>query len=192
MSDSLKKSILFRRELKWSVTRPGTRRKIPSKTSSWIYESKSLTARLRRNCTPCIQVRVLTQAWQKPFVGESKLLKQAPYRHALVREVQLECNGIPLIAARTIIPAKTLTGVRRRLSRLGTRPLGEFIFCYPRLKRLALQVAQPEPGDWSSAAEINLALQRKVWGRRTLYSIGGPKLIICEFFLPTVLEFNDA
>ena len=118
------KGFLFQREPNWFTRQSGTRRTLPHSVASWLYERKLMTARLRRNCSPCFQVRVLTQSWRRPFAGEAKLLNLSPYRRALVREVCLECNGMPLIVARTVIPSKTLHGARRRLSRLGTRPLG--------------------------------------------------------------------
>ena len=133
----------------------------------------------------------LQQAWQRPFIGESRGLGLAHDRYALIREVRLECNGAPLIVARTVIPSKTLHGVRRRLSRLGNRPLGEVIFSFPRLKRLELMLARLEIDDWSSAAAIDLSIHQDVWGRRTVYSIDGPKLVVCEFFLPAVIGIDD-
>jgi len=193
LKNSLKnKGYLFEREPCWFTSQSGTRRTLPSPIASWLYERKSLTARLRRNCFHCFQVQVLAQSWRRPFAEEAKLLDLSPHRRALVREVRLECNGTPLIAARTVIPSETLYGARRRLSRLGARPLGEVIFSFPRLKRLDLMLTYLETNDWSSSAATDLGIQENVWGRRTLYSIGGPKLVVCEFFLPTVIGIDDA
>ena len=54
---------------------------------------------------------------------------------AWIREVQLLGDGQPWVFARTLIPADTLRGRGRRLTRLGTRPLGEVLFTDPGVRR---------------------------------------------------------
>lgn len=108
-------------------------------------------------------------------------------QYALVREVQLFCGRQALIVARTVIPRYTLKGAQRRLSNLGTRPLGEVIFTYPALRRHRLDIARVQMPDWNPRMSDTLAIDRVVWGRRTVYGIAGRKLLVCEFFLPAVL-----
>jgi chorismate lyase len=184
------KSLLFKREPNWVPAWRGKQGNIPSTARSWLYEPASLTQRLRNTCGHSFQVRLLRQCWAKPFQGEAKTLQIRNGRHALIREVSLQCDQEPLILARTIIPQRTLRGAHRRLSNLGTRPLGEVIFSYPRLQRLRLEIAHITNTDWNRESMANVAPDSGVWGRRTVYSLSGRKLLVCEFFLPAVLALE--
>jgi chorismate--pyruvate lyase len=99
----------------------------------------------------------------------------------------LTAKGKPLIVARTIIPKKTLIGAQRNLSRLGTKPLGEVIFSYPKLQRLDMQVALIEPSIWSFDVANKIHLEQAIWGRRTIYAINKRQMLVSEFFLPEIL-----
>ncbi len=130
---------------------------------------------------------MLNQNWARPWPEEARILLIERNRYALVREVQLFCSRQPLIVARTVIPRETLKGAQRRLSSLGTRPLGEIIFTYPALQRHRLDIVRVQAQDWNSQTAGRLAIDQPVWGRRTVYGIAGRKLLVCEFFLPAVL-----
>ncbi|MEN8260541.1 MAG: chorismate lyase [Pseudomonadota bacterium] len=185
-----KKSCFFSREPHWIESRTGIKGSIPPAARSWIYEPGSLTRRLRRSCGNAFGVRVLNQGWGRPFSGEERVLRLRHGRHALIREVKLERGGEPLILARTIIPKSTLRGAQRGLSHLGSRPLGEVIFSYPKLRRLSLQLACLEESDWLANMTSECVFLSDVWGRRTVYSIEGRNLLVCEFFLPEVLSLR--
>jgi len=185
------KSFLFEREPNWLPAWRVRQGNIPSPVRSWLYERASLTQRLRNTCGHAFQVRLLQQCRAKPFQGEAKTLQISNGQHALIREVLLQCDRQPLILARTIIPHRTLRGAHRRLSSLGTRPLGEVIFSYPRLQRLKLEVTHVLKRDWSAESMAEMAPDSGVWGRRTVYSLSGRKLLVCEFFLPAVLALEE-
>ena len=185
------KSFLFKREPNWLPAWRGRQSNIPSTARSWLYEPASLTQRLRNTCGHAFQVRLLQQCWTKPFQGEAKTLRIRNGQQALIREVLLRCDRQPLILARTIIPHRTLRGAHRRLSNLGTRPLGEVIFSYPGLQRLRLEVAHVTKSDWNAESMADLAPNSGVWGRRTVYSLSGRTLLVCEFFLPAVLSLEE-
>lgn len=159
---------------------------------SWLFETGSLTQRLRSAFGQDIRVQVLEQHWAKPFRSEATILRLRPGAWALIREVRLLRGDVPVIAARTLLPKSTLRGAQRRLARLGTRPLGEVIFSYPKLLRLRLELARLKKNDWSAQAAEALALDGEIRGRRTLYSIDGGKFLVCEFFLPEILSFTGA
>lgn len=184
------KSFLFNHEPTWVPAWRGRQGNIPSPARSWLYEPASLTQRLRETCGHAFQVRLLQQCWTKPFQGEAKTLRIRNGQHALIREVLLRCDRQPLILARTIIPHRTLRGAHRRLSKLGTRPLGEVIFSYPGLQRQRLEVARVTNRDWNTESMAYLTPDSSVWGRRTVYSLSGHALLVCEFFLPEVLALE--
>lgn len=185
-----KRSVIFCRKPNWFRDRSGIKSSIPAEVSSWIYETSSLTQRLKKNCGINFRVKILNQQWIKPWPEEARILHLGMNRYALVREVQLFCNRQPLIIARTVISPDTLKGAQRRLSSLGTRPLGEVIFTYPGLKRHRLDIVQINPVDWRQELGETLDIQQVVWGRRTVYGIASRKLLVCEFFLPTVLALR--
>jgi len=101
--------------------------------------------------------------------------------------VLLYANDKTLILARTIIPADTIKIANRSLSKLGTRPLGEVIFSYPQLERVAMDVTQVTLNNWTSMALNVGAIQQPIWGRRTVYAIKHRQMLVSEFFLPAIL-----
>ncbi len=184
----IRQSQLFKREPGWLDGRKIGRRTTPKSVLSWLSEAGSLTSRLRSRCGHGFAVHVLAQRWAKPFSGEAAALGLPPARFALIREVVLQCSGQPLVLARTIIPARTLRGANRRLARLGNRPLGEVLFGYPDLQRTNFQTACVRAADWQNGVRGAFATEKAVWGRRSVYTVAGGKLLVCEFFLPAVLQ----
>jgi chorismate--pyruvate lyase len=181
------KSFLFSREPLWLENRQGLRHKLPDNVQSWTYESGSLTRRLRSYYGDAVTVKVLLQRWSKPFLSERRLLKLPEHHYSLTREVLLHADGKPLILARTIIPASTIKVVKSNLSHLGNRPLGEVIFSYPKLERIAMDVALINPSTWTRPTIAEAAIDQPIWGRRTVYAIAHQHMLVSEFFLPEIL-----
>ena len=181
------KSFLFNREPLWLENRQGLRHKIPENVQSWIYESDSLTQRLRNFYGAGVGVKILLEDWHPPFLSERRLLKLHEQRYSLTREVLLHVNGKPLILARTIIPAATVKTAKSNLSRLGNRPLGEVIFSYPKLERIAMDVTLVDPSIFTESAIAKAGIDQAIWGRRTVYAIAHKQMLVSEFFLPEVL-----
>ena len=109
-------------------------------------------------------------------------------RYHLVREVLLHVNDTPLILARTIIPESTIKAVNNKLAHLGNRPLGEIIFAYPKLERVAMDVSLVKPSTWAEPVLVEADIQQALWGRRTGYGIAHHQMLVSEFFLPAILE----
>ncbi len=179
--------MLFNQEPLWLENRLGTRHKMPEAVQSWAYESGSLTQRLRATYGDSVAVKVLFQQWRVPFLTERKSLGLHEHRICLTREVLLHANGKPLILARTILPAATINVANRSLSQLGTRPLGEVIFSYPQLERVAMDVTLINPLNWTSSALAVGHIKQPIWGRRTVYAIKHRQMLVSEFFLPKIL-----
>jgi chorismate--pyruvate lyase len=179
-------SVLFNKQPAWRENRIGTRQQLPKSVQSWTYETGSLTQRLRTVYGNAVTVKVLFQHWRVPFLSERRLLNLPEHRWCLTREVLLHANGKPLILARTIIPAATIK-IASSLAHLGTRPLGEVIFAYPKLERIAMNVALINPADWTKSALSTADIQQPLWGRRTVYAIKHQPVLVSEFFLPEIL-----
>jgi chorismate--pyruvate lyase len=181
-----KRSRLLLNEPRWRAANTLARACIPNSVASWVYESGSLTARLRRSYGSAFNVQVVDQSWSHPFHDEARLSGMARHRHALVREVRL-CNGAsPLIMARSVMPLEVLQGSGGRLARLGTRPLGEILFSYRGLRRDKLEYARIDVLDWTPGAAC-FAAGETAWGRRSLYRVAGGHILVCEFFLSELL-----
>ena len=97
------------------------RSRIPASLLHWLLDPASLTHRVRQACPGCFGVRVVSQGWARPTHDERRRLAMRRGERSLVRHVELQCDGRAWVFARTVIPAHTLTGARRRLARLGTR-----------------------------------------------------------------------
>ncbi|MCK5872818.1 MAG: chorismate lyase [Methylococcales bacterium] len=162
---------------------------IPPSTCSWLFETGSLTQRLRACCNSGIQVKVLFQHWAKPFVKEALTLGLTGHHYALIREVRLESEGQPLIIARTLIPSDALLGAHRRLRDLGARPLGDVLFSDPGLHRQQSDLLLCASSVWQPYI-LNEIQADKLWGRRTLYSLGERRMLVAEFFLPEVFDMR--
>lgn len=182
------KSHLYPKEPVWFCNRLKSRLKIPENTASWIFEAGSITQRLRNYYGPRVRVQVLNNSWQRAFISESRLLQLSPSKYTLTREVLLSVDHTPLVLARTILPKRTIQSAQHNLSHLGARPLGEVIFSYPQLERLALEITRIPSALWKPSIQQLTQINQPLWGRRTIYAIHHHPLLVSEFFLPEILN----
>ncbi len=85
-----------------------------------------------------------------------------------VREILLCADGEPWLAGRTVVPESTLTGPELALQKLGTTPLGRYLFTSSTLTRDFIEVGRYDT----------------LWGRRSRLRLGGKPLLLTELFLP--------
>ena len=159
---------------------------IPYELGKWLLDTASLTLRLQQLCPGRFQVRVLSQQWGAPRLDEMQALGMRGGSRALIRTVQLLCDGQPWIYARTIIPVTSLRGKLRRLAHLGSRPLGAMLFADPGMRREVVELARIKPGQPLYADASYRIRQRpeEIWGRRSVFRIAGKPLLVSEIFLP--------
>lgn len=131
-------------------------------------------------------MRILGQGWSRPLNDEARVLGLRLGAWAWIREVQLLCDHQPWVFARTLIPAETLRGRGQRLTRLGTRPLGEVLFADPGVRRGPVEIARIAASQrlhqWAFADRAESP--DAIWGRRSLFWIAKHPLLVCEIFLP--------
>ena len=165
---------------------------VPDGVYYWLRDTGSLTALIKRNCRDCFSVRVLNQGWGQPLYSERKLLGMRGGEKAIIREVELLCGDLPWVFARTLIPASSLKGPARRLTHLGSRPLGEVLFADPKNRRGATEVARllPKHSLFRSATAGQQKVCREIWGRRTLFLLANHPLLVNEIFLPEIPEMS--
>ena len=162
------------------------RRRIPSGLAGWLLDTASLTLRLQRLCPGRFRVRVLSQQWGSPAIDEAQALQMKPGSLALIRQVQLLCDGEPWVYARTVIPATSLRGRLRRLAYLGTRPLGGMLFSDPGMRRAPVELVRLGQGQplYRAATRECDKCPAEIWGRRAVFRLAKRPLLVSEIFLP--------
>jgi chorismate--pyruvate lyase len=181
-------SACHRAEPDWHVATRLHRREVPEPVLRWLLDPASLTRRILATCQGKFRVEVLSQGWARPQHNEMRELGMRQGSTGFVREVHLLCDDRPWVFARTVIPRTTLTGPRRCLTRLKSRPLGAVLFADPSMQRGPVEIAQLTPCDKLYPAAI-LHLPRHpeiIWGRRSLFTLGGKPLLVSEIFLPGI------
>jgi chorismate--pyruvate lyase len=171
---------------RWKPHRRYLRRHIPADLCSWLLDPASLTLRLQQLCAGQFQVRVLSQAWDRPCPDETRVLGMDGGGRAIVRQVELLCDQRPWIYARTVIPAASLRGRLQRLAHLGTRPLGAMLFADPGMQRGVVELARILPGQALFDVALGHSRQRprEIWGRRSVFRLADRPLLVSEVFLP--------
>ena len=151
----------------------------------WLDDHGSLTRRLQRVC-PTLRVRRLSQRVVPPLRDEFRALRLRRGQRAMIREVLLICGDTPLVFAHSVIPLRGLRGPWVALSRLGNRPLGEALFANPLVRRYPLEYRRLDarhPLYRAAVAHLEVA-PRRLWMRRSQFSLHGRPLLVTEVFLP--------
>ncbi len=174
----------------WYLPSQALKQKINTETLSWLSDEGSLTLRLKRYCPNQFSVDVLDEQWVKPDLSEAQLLGVPESQKVLLRQVHLKCGDSICVYARSVIPLKTLQGKHKRLSFLGSKPLGEYLFSNPTLERKRIEWSQLPAKSTLYKMAIPDETKRggSVWGRRSLFSLDNKQLLVSEFFLPELLD----
>ncbi len=133
-------------------------------------------------------MRLVELGWGRALYSEGMLLGMRRGENAIIREVELLIDGVPWVFARTVIPASSLRGPAKRLTMLGTKPLGEVLFAEPHTERVVMEIASLHSRhNLFNKAIRSLDVQpERLWGRRTLFNLAGSPLLVNELFLPTL------
>lgn len=153
---------------------------------SWLFDASSLTARLVRYSSGDFHVEVLSQEIRRPTLDEAKVLKISSQRYALIRQVHLCCKNKVVVYARTVIPLSTLKEAERSYGTLGNRPLGAMLFSDRSMQRDEVMVTQLLPDN--ALYEKTGAQGEAVWGRRSVFHVGGKPLLVSEYYLPALFS----
>lgn len=157
---------------------------------AWLFDQGSLTRRLQQLSSRDFRVEIVAQGYGRALPGESRALGVDPASLCIVRRVYLRGCGERWVYARTVIPVASLAGSARRLASLGSRPLGAALFADPSMERGPVEAARVSEGS-RLHAEIFAGLREAagpVWGRRSVFRLGGRPLLVSEFFLPALVE----
>ena len=148
----------------------------------WLLDTGSLTAHLRRQSAGNFRVQVLSQHWGLPRLSERRLLSMGDRDWGLIREVLLCCHDEPWVYARSVMPARSLTGHLRRLRGLDSRPLGHLLFTDRSMRRIPYEICR------LPAAQLPLEglpeQEAALWGRRSCFVFDQRPIMVSEIFLP--------
>ncbi len=171
----------------WHSRRTRTRSELPAATARWLLDEGSLTRHLIRASGGQFRVRVRYQGWARPRASERRLLNIPPRRQALVREVQLECGGVPWVFARSVLPASSLNGKLRHLRKFRDSSLGQLLFSDPAMRRGTYEVVRGQSESLGVPRELATGVM--LWGRRSLFRYHGKPIMVSELFLPDFEPF---
>jgi len=157
--------------------------------ADWLLDPGSLTQRLKRQGTR-FGVRLLGQMTAEVSADERHRLR---VEQALLREVLLCCNDIPVVFARTLIPEATLAASEGRLARLGHTSLGELLFARPEVSRDRIEVANFHRDSPVARLAMCLGqpLSNTLLGRRSCFFWSGQPLLVSEVFLPAADLYRE-
>ena len=178
----------------WFSPSQTLKHQIDSSILSWLVDEGSLTKRLKNYCPDQFLVDVLTEEWVKPDHSEARLLGIPMAQKVLLRQVHLKCGDQLCVYARSVIPLSTLQGKHQRLQHLGNKPLGEYLFANPTLKRSKIEWGKLTHGSslFDTAMEHMKDTDQVIWGRRSLFQIDTKSLLVSEFFLPVLMNSNES
>ena len=145
----------------------------------WLFDEGSLTRRLTRLSDGHFSVTPLFEGWQPLRADECAALDLAEGSEGWVREVYLRGRGQPWVFARSVAARSALQGDGLQMDELGSRSLGELLFCDQAFQRRAIEVCHyPEPGLPEEVRASGL------WGRRSRFDRGALSVLVAEIFLP--------
>jgi len=152
----------------------------PAPVRGWLLDDGSLTQRLvdtgRR-----FSLQRWQQRWERPRPDEARRLQMAPRELALVRQVVLRLDGEAVVFARSVFPARSLTGPLLRLRRIANQSLGTFLFAQQGMRRSPFELSLLR-GD-SPFLPPELQQASPAWVRRSCFRIARRRLLVAEAFL---------
>lgn len=158
----------------------------------WLTRGGSLTAHLR--ALGDVRVRVTREAVDCAWPDECAALRVAPRTRVWVREVVLEVDGVPFVAAHSIAPLAASRGVWQAMRRLRTRPLAELLYADSSVARSVLvstRLAPRHPLAVLARREIAGCTPRTLLARRSVFVRHGAPLMVTECMLPALWMHLD-
>lgn len=159
----------------------------------WLTRGGSLTAHLRK--LGDVRVRVTREAVDCAWPDECAALHIGPRTRVWVREVVLEVDGVPFVAAHSIAPLPASRGVWQAMRRLSTRPLAELLYADSTVARSVLvstRLAPRHPLAVLARRQIAGRVPHALLARRSVFVRHGAPLMVTECMLPALWSHLDA
>lgn len=173
---------------RWQGVLPIARKTLPKALAPWMLNTGSLTQLLIQVCPEPFHVELQAQYYGIPRFNERRSLGLKKRSYCMIRQVLLYCGNMPVVFARTIVPLSTLTGKQRRLACMGNHSLGAALFSDRTMRRDKMEIACIRPGQYFFLQACKTLAEKpdKIWGRRSVFYLRNKKLLVSEFFLPTI------
>lgn len=175
----------YKTQLNWYKRKQSITLNIPGEITHWLFDTSSLTARIINKCSGKFRVHLISQNRMTPTPDEIRVLGLRYRSYAIVRQVILYCDDVPWVYARSVIPMTTLKGPLRRLGRLGNKPLGAVLFSDRSIQRGEVEITSM-PSSHSNYKWTKHKGSEIIWGRRSVFKKKQKKLLVSEFFLPSM------
>ena len=142
----------------------------------WLLDKGSLTQKLINHFGD-FKVEVVFEGWITSYQAKRF------FRHALkdkafkvqkfwFRKVNLICNGHIVVRAHTLVPLQTFHNQTKRIGKLHSKSLGQFLFTHKHIKRHPITVSE----------------NNQIWGRQSIFNIRDYPLLVTEYFEPDFLS----
>ena len=154
--------------------------------ANWLFDEGSLTRRLTRLSHDGFSITPLLEQWQTLRSDECAALGLAEHSQGWVREVYLRGHGEAWVFARSVAARSALEEGGLNIDELGSRSLGELLFCDEAFTRQPIEVCR-YPREWLPEAVADSGL----WGRRSRFDRGPLSLLVAEVFLPGLWHAID-
>lgn len=153
----------------------------------WLTRGGSLTAHLRK--LGDVKVRVTREAVDCAWPDECAALRVGLRTRVWVREVVLEVDGVPFVAAHSIAPLAASRSVWQAMRRLSTRPLAELLYADSTVARSVLvstRLALRHPLAVLARRQIDGRAPHALLARRSVFVRHGAPLMVTECMLPAL------
>jgi chorismate--pyruvate lyase len=153
----------------------------------WTTRGGSLTAHLAT--LGAVSVDVTREAVGQPWADEYRALGVASRTPVWIREVVLNVNGAPFVAAHSVVPLDASAGVWQAIRRLRTRPLAELLYSDSSVARSALasrRVNARHPLFRMASASSPMPIASTLLARRSVFLRRNAPLMVTECMLPAL------
>ena len=166
----------------------------PAAMRHWLTDSASLTVKLMARCEH-FRVHRMRQTQALCLADESAALNLPHVKQVREREVLLECDGVPVVFAHTVVPLNANASDWPFFNTLGERSLGTTLFGDPLVQRGSLRFARlrsEHPLVRRACKALGVErLESPLYARRCLFRRKNGVLLVTEVFLPAIARVNS-
>lgn len=176
---------------------------VPPGLRSWLCERGSLSALLRAHGSELRVRRLGPDRLGASARAALAPIRSTPGKRPWTREVLLELDGHALVWACSTARPDALHGAWRGLRRVAGRPLGDWLFACPEIRRGAIELRRLAPAHalarrawcrWRAHArehgQPGLPRPTVLWARRSAFMRRGRALWVTELFHPDVARLR--
>lgn len=162
---------------------------LPARARNWLLSSTSTSVLIEQACGVPPNIDIVHQGWLRAHPGEALTLGIRRTELSWIREVKIIARKKHWMLARTVFPRSTLRYCAQPRI-IGKEPIGQILFKDNSTERSHFEIAQLY-GGYPPLSQT-LAWDSTVWGRRSIFFIGGWPLLLSEVFLPVFQNYLES